>query len=569
MFQVKLKRFYVEQEQMSLLKLEFVMAATFHLNESVNYFEQRESIVHESRRKMEEVMRSQLLKFHGDAAVKSVDEEGNVSKKSGEDLLKVDLDDPNTILNKNKVFIGYKCSKLIAKFGLTPSSPQMDWFFVKVFRFHRRVAEKLIVYFRKGLTCRELEYMEAFAPNNRSKAATPEEIMFLANSFSKIVDNIRPGDGQDKLREEVQTYQLDDEISNISHSLSYDDYWGEVAKVTEGPEQWEVYEVLPRLARCLGTSFNSGSEMERGFSRQSDIHRNPKRNRMSHSRLDSHMQVRYGMESKETRQKCPTCTEKKESLMKDDAEKTDEEKKKKFICGCHCKFSEISDKMIERCGKAWRTNVSLEDTEEDEDELVVVELTSKLKEEEAKKIEVLKEALKKRTTFYKPQDMKNIYESKDDKKKIAVKNKLENLKNKTEISKTLKKKTSFVSSKSSVSRSSYVPHSSSVSHSKSASVSHSLSVSPSNSASVSHSNSASVSHSNSGSVSHSSSVSHSNSASLSHSSSVSHFSKRKVSGGEDIWRKKRQEGDREEGKRVEGKRVDEKKRGMEERGQKD
>ena len=87
---------------------------------------------------------------------------------------------------------------------------------------------------------------------------------------------------------------------------NYNSYWGQVSLLTEGDDEWQVYEVLPRYCRSLGTPFNSGSEMERGFSRQPDILRDPKRNRMTHETLDSYLQVRYG-ESNTTRTKCETC----------------------------------------------------------------------------------------------------------------------------------------------------------------------------------------------------------------------------------------------------------------------
>ena len=50
---------------------------------------------------------------------------------------------------------------------------------------------------------------------------------------------------------------MDDCINDINKHQNYNSYWDEVA--------WQVYEVLPRFARALGTPFNSGSEMEQGL----------------------------------------------------------------------------------------------------------------------------------------------------------------------------------------------------------------------------------------------------------------------------------------------------------------
>ena len=169
--------------------------------------------------------------------------------------------------------------------------------------------------------------MSSFSPANRTKADTAGEIMFMATRFSKILDNIRPGDALDKLKNEVQIYQADEEIDFFDKHLTYNDYWGKVAEVTEGSEGWQVYEVLPRLARMLGSAFNSGSEVERGFSVQSDIVRDPRRNRMSHETLDSHMQIRFGVEWEKSRRKCTDCNVRKEISRKEEVYKTDLEKK--------------------------------------------------------------------------------------------------------------------------------------------------------------------------------------------------------------------------------------------------
>ena len=125
---------------MSKLKLEFVMAATNQINDAINFFEQRETMIHLVRGKMEDVLRNQILKFHSDSAVKNT-EDGNVIKKSGDELLNVDPGDTKTMLNKQRVFIGQKCVNLLKDLGLSPTSPQVNWFYEKVYRFHQRVTD--------------------------------------------------------------------------------------------------------------------------------------------------------------------------------------------------------------------------------------------------------------------------------------------------------------------------------------------------------------------------------------------------------------------------------------------
>ena len=225
-------------------------------------------------------------------------------KKSGDELLNVDPGDTKTMLNKQRVFIGQKCVNLLKDLGLSPTSPQVNWFYEKVNRFHQRVTEKLQGYFKIGLKSKELENIEALGPGNRTKAETPDRIMYLANSFSKVINNIEPGDGMDKVKEEVETYQLDDDqqMLDLNKKLGFDQYWEKVSKITEDDEL---------------------------------------------------------------------------------------------------------------------------DTPEDEANTVL--------EEKTKKFEKLKEEMAKRTSFYKPEQMKNVYETKADKKDKALKEKLDKLKQKTNL----------------------------------------------------------------------------------------------------------------------------------------
>ena len=63
----------------------------------------------------------------------------------------------------------------------------------------------------------------------------------LAGSFSKIVQNIRPLDGYDTLRKELHMYQVDEDVKKIDTNLSFDKFWSEVGKITEGSEKWQVF----------------------------------------------------------------------------------------------------------------------------------------------------------------------------------------------------------------------------------------------------------------------------------------------------------------------------------------
>ena len=153
--------------------------------------------------------------------------------------------------------------------------------------------------------------MSALSPCNRKRASTRKRIMDRARSCSKIIHIISPGTGFDQLRQELGPYKIDDKIDMdmMSSSQSYDEYWGEVAKLMDksgddDSDPWCVYEILPRFAHAtLAVSVNSV---------QSDVHRDIKRTRMSHETLDSHLQIRFGVETKSATDKCDSCTKCKE-----------------------------------------------------------------------------------------------------------------------------------------------------------------------------------------------------------------------------------------------------------------
>ena len=443
--QERLKQFFVEREVMSRLKLKFLLSATKELIDGIDFFEKRTELLHSSRNKMEDILRRQILKFHEDPAVKNLDEEENTSsKKSGPELLKVDLENSETLLSKRSVFIGQGATNMIKDLGLKPDSPQLDWFMEAVFRFHKKVAQKLIGYFQTALNSTDLDYMSALAPENRTNIVTSYQFKFLAKSFSKVVDNIRSYDGMDKLEEEIDKYTVDDsfkseEVFENAKEMKYEEYWEEVGKLQEG--SWERYEILPRFAKALGTVFNSNSETERAFSVQSDIHRNPKKNQMSQSSFDSHMQIHYEVESKQSRANCQKCI--------------DSEHQASPKLHCHCCDAEITKEMIVNCKEASR---ALKKEEEDEEK--TVEAAKELTEKQAKAKEAMEERkiklksdIQSRSTFYKPSLMERIYPDTKKKKSCSEPTTKSSSKSQSESSKSSASETSSKSSKSSISSS--------------------------------------------------------------------------------------------------------------------
>lgn len=80
----------------------------------------------------------------------------------------------------------------------------------------------------------------------------------------------------------------------------------------------------------MGTFFDSNSEVERGFSVETDLIRDLKKNCMSQGLLDAHMQIHYGVES-------ALNYDKSSSIPCKRAQKQ---------AHCHCSQAEIAEDMV-------------------------------------------------------------------------------------------------------------------------------------------------------------------------------------------------------------------------------
>ena len=96
-------------------------------------------------------------------------------------------------------------------------------------------------------------------------------LKYLANSLSKVAENIQRPEGTNTLMKEIEMYSVDASLDFIDTDLSYQDYWLAVGRVKEG--DWFMYDVLPRFALCMGAFFNSNSGVERAFSAETDVYR--------------------------------------------------------------------------------------------------------------------------------------------------------------------------------------------------------------------------------------------------------------------------------------------------------
>ena len=334
-----LKSFFVDREMMNYLNFSFIQAAIRELIEAIDYFEMRDVLLHEIRRKMEELLRNQIQKFHNEFAVKKADDNiEHAYKKSGAKLLEINLDDEKTLLKKKRIFIGQQATSFIESLDLKPNNPQLKIFYENVLKFHKTVASKLMVYFETGLRSTEVEYVSSFSPRSVTLISTGHKMNYLAKRFSKVMDNIEPQGGLDLIAEEIRSFTTDDNVASWSDK-KYEEFWTDVSMLTEEETEWKKYPTLGRFALALGTAFDSNSEAERAFSVQTDIHRNPRRNLMGHDTFDAHMQIHFGVEGKGSKELCSKCNDHKAAQTRPPHH-------------CHCNVAEGSEVMKNNCKTA-------------------------------------------------------------------------------------------------------------------------------------------------------------------------------------------------------------------------
>ena len=240
---------------------------------------------------------------------------------------------------------------------------------------------------------------------------------YLCTNMSKVAERIMPHGGVDCLKKDISSYSIDEDVGLLADNLSYQEYWKAVAGMKEG--EWPKYDVLPRFALALGAFFNSNSEVERAFSVQTDIHRDPKKNRMNQDSLDAHMNIRFGVESKLSYNElqCATCQSNRKRPH------------------CHCSISAITEDMVDKFDGAYKKD----DDQDDQDDLncdITADGVIKFKDLEKKRMEKVKDEMVKTKAFYRVMDP--IYERKM--KDKSGKNKNGNNLNESSSTISLKKK---------------------------------------------------------------------------------------------------------------------------------
>ena len=200
---------------MSKLKLSFIWASAKELIEGVDFFEQRKEEIHT---KMMEMLSFSLLRHQQRDVVEVMDDDGNVQLKEPRHLLEADVMQESTQLSK-KLFVGKDCNDVIKALGLKPSSPQMEWFYEKVFIYYTTISKYFQKYFRKGLLSTALKYMQALSPKKRNNFASPHMRKYLANSLSKVTENIQRPEVTNTLMKEIEMYSVDESLDFIDTKI--------------------------------------------------------------------------------------------------------------------------------------------------------------------------------------------------------------------------------------------------------------------------------------------------------------------------------------------------------------
>ena len=102
---------------------------------------------------------------------------------------------------------------------------------------------------------------------------------------------------------------------------------------------------------------------------------------MDQDMLDCHMQVKYGVKSKENKQACSKCIQKVSTHQSH----------------YHCSAATISDKMKKNCKEAWK-KLKLDKWELEDEENDAAELTVKQKKEAEERVEKFREQVSQRAT---------------------------------------------------------------------------------------------------------------------------------------------------------------------------
>ena len=232
--------------------------------------------------------------------------------------------------------------------------------------------------------------MSAFSPPNCQQVSTSHKIVYLAERFSKIIENIAPQNRIDIISDKLRCYTCDDDVRRIMNK-PYEEFWMNVSKLVEGESMWSKYPVLSRFALAMATAFHANSDTERAFSVQTDIHRNPKKNSICWT---------------------PTCRFImgliRKAMLRCVLNVLNTRQQQRIFPDTHCCVAVITEDMLENCSVHWKDHKTKKNAPPADKETVIT-ITEKTKEDAVKRKLKFAGTLKTRLTLYPDNFMSPVY----------------------------------------------------------------------------------------------------------------------------------------------------------------
>ena len=283
------------------LQNKFIMAVCKPIIDFIDFFESRDIRVHYRYEKCVLLLRQHLSNWVKDGG------SSDGSELTVDQMLSVKCNAAQKLSRKN-VFLGTSAREFIQSIGLNSQSPELDEFFSSVFVFYETTTQVMIKYFTPTLKSQTMRYLQVLSPEakNMSLDKLRNRWTYLAGKFPNVV----PSSKVDDLRAELSIYTL---LEDPEPNETVDGWFAKLAAMkVEGACRFPV---LSNFGLALATIYNSSSEAERDFSKQSNIYDNSHVTKLSQGKLQAKLQVQsaVGMKSRSC-ERCLTTLEKKEEL---------------------------------------------------------------------------------------------------------------------------------------------------------------------------------------------------------------------------------------------------------------
>ena len=95
--------------------------------------------------------------------------------KNRSEIAAIDVKNAKKLSNKS-IFIGNAATEEIKECGLSPSSPQLEWFYEKVIKFHTTAVKYLLKYYAEALRSPVMDCFSALSPSNQSHVLTANKL---------------------------------------------------------------------------------------------------------------------------------------------------------------------------------------------------------------------------------------------------------------------------------------------------------------------------------------------------------------------------------------------------------